>query len=252
MTRSKSEWFRNFSRDCWSSANHVQPREVDIVWRALKLKPGHRIFDVPCGDGQSTLPLAQKGCHVVGVDLQPEFIRQARRRFARKGQAGEFRCGDMRKLADIGPYDAVCNWFNSFGYFSDRDNREVLRRFVRALKPGGRLLIAQINRARQVRRYHRKKQTRFEENGIRKIIRWNGKANRWLGTFTRETDGRQEPCRISDRLYSHREFERLFSAAGLTVESMHGAVDFAPYRLGSRLILAVGAKGQPTIRTQRR
>ena len=35
-------------------------------------------------------------------------------------------------------FDALVNWFTSFGYFSDAQNKAVLREFHGALKPGGR------------------------------------------------------------------------------------------------------------------
>ena len=38
-------------------------------------------------------------------------------------------------------FDAVVNWFTSFGYFDPQTNDRVLARFARALRPGGRLLL---------------------------------------------------------------------------------------------------------------
>lgn len=45
----------------------------------------------------------------------------------------------MRELDDKNTFDAIVNWFNSFGYFGTEDNFQVLLRFAAALRPGGRL-----------------------------------------------------------------------------------------------------------------
>jgi SAM-dependent methyltransferase len=49
--------------------------------------------------------------------------------------------GDMREPPFEGRFDALVNWFSSFGYFDDETNRRVLEGFARALRPGGVLLI---------------------------------------------------------------------------------------------------------------
>jgi SAM-dependent methyltransferase len=54
--------------------------------------------------------------------------------------------GYMRDIAWDQAFDAVFFWFTTSGYFSEADNERVLERAVRTLKPGGRLLIEQINR----------------------------------------------------------------------------------------------------------
>jgi SAM-dependent methyltransferase len=51
-----------------------------------------------------------------------------------------FEHGDMRRLRYQAQFDAVVNWFTSFGYFDPATNDNVLAAFARALKPGGKLL----------------------------------------------------------------------------------------------------------------
>lgn len=235
-------WFHDFFLDCWFAPDHVHPLQVDFVWRALKLRKGMAVLDIPCGDGQMAIHLARRGCKVTGIDLQPAFIRRARKRFKKEGLPGLFRCEDMRELPDEGQYGAVCNWFNSFGYFSDVENLETLVRFARALRKGGRLLITQNNRAAYLRRYARANNAIMEEDGIRKQVIWDDRAKRFRSTFTRVMDGATQTCRIKHRLYSRREFERLFQSAGLEIDKIYGDVDSRPYNQHSRRILVVGIK----------
>ena len=237
-----NEWFHDLFADCWFGPNHVLTQHVEFVWKALKLRKGMAVLDIPCGDGQMTIQLARRGCKMTGVDLQPLFIRRARTRFTKEDLPGVFRREDMRSLAEVDQYDAICNWFNSFGYFSDKENLETLLRFARALKRGGRLLITQNNRASYLRRYSQANNSIFEQDGIRKRIIWDDRTKRFRSTFTRVKGGATQTCRLDHRFYSRREFEKLFEAAGLKIDNIYGNVDFSPYNQTSRLILMVGVK----------
>jgi SAM-dependent methyltransferase len=46
------------------------------------LGPQTRVLEIGCGTGQATLPLAQRGCHVVAMDLSPGMAAVARRNLA--------------------------------------------------------------------------------------------------------------------------------------------------------------------------
>jgi SAM-dependent methyltransferase len=54
--------------------------------------------------------------------------------------------GDMRRVDFEEEFDRVLLLFTSFGYFEDRENEQVLRNMLRALKPGGRLMLDISNR----------------------------------------------------------------------------------------------------------
>jgi ubiquinone/menaquinone biosynthesis C-methylase UbiE len=44
-------------------------RKLTIDLELLRLRPGHRVLDLGCGDGRHTLAAARRGCHVVAFDL---------------------------------------------------------------------------------------------------------------------------------------------------------------------------------------
>jgi 2-polyprenyl-3-methyl-5-hydroxy-6-metoxy-1,4-benzoquinol methylase len=46
---------------------------------------GGRVLDVGCGVGRLSIPLAKLGFKVVGVDISPSFIEQARERAVKEG-----------------------------------------------------------------------------------------------------------------------------------------------------------------------
>jgi SAM-dependent methyltransferase len=120
-------------------------REAELIWRVLELEPGMRVLDLACGHGRIANRLAARGANVTGVDATPMFLDLARAGAAERGVDVEYVEGDMRELRWDGRFDRVVNWFTSFGYFDDADNRRVLRAAHRALRPRGRLLIENNN-----------------------------------------------------------------------------------------------------------
>jgi SAM-dependent methyltransferase len=120
--------------------------EVESILRLLELPEGAEVLDVPCGHGRIANRLAARGMRVTGIDRSAHFIEVARSRAADAGVSVEYLEGDMRELPFEGRFDAVLNWFTSFGYFDDETNRRVLAGFRRALRPGGRLLLEQASR----------------------------------------------------------------------------------------------------------
>jgi SAM-dependent methyltransferase len=125
-----------------SLTSELSDRQAELIARLLDLRAGQRVLDVPCGHGRITERLAVFGCDVVGVDSDPVFLERARS----SAPDLDYREGDMRRLEFDAEFDAVVNWFTSFGYFDDDTDRSILRSFRRALKPGGKLLLELQNR----------------------------------------------------------------------------------------------------------
>lgn len=128
--------------------------EAGQITALLNLRPRQRVLDAPCGHGRITQRLAQRGCRMVGIDRAPHFVRVARENARALGLEIEYRVGDLRELSLSGEFDAVVNWFTSFGYFDDATDRNILRRFHLALKPGGTLLLELQNRDRLLRSFN--------------------------------------------------------------------------------------------------
>jgi ubiquinone/menaquinone biosynthesis C-methylase UbiE len=121
--------------------------DAEVVAELLSLRPGMRVLDVPCGDGRIAGRLARRGCEVVGLDSNESLLSLGRERYP----AVAFERADMRQLPYEAEFDAVINWFTSFGYFDSATNDSVLAGFARALVPGGRLALELHNPARLAR-----------------------------------------------------------------------------------------------------
>jgi SAM-dependent methyltransferase len=133
----------------WFMDPVLEPRsdaEVALILGLLELAPGAEVLDAPCGHGRISNRVSSLGYRVVGLDSTPLFLEVARERADALGVPVEYVEGDLRSMPFEGRFDAVVNWFTSFGYFDDEGNRAVLEGFRRALKPGGALLIEQASR----------------------------------------------------------------------------------------------------------
>ncbi|MFD4322957.1 class I SAM-dependent methyltransferase, partial [Streptomyces sp. NPDC058548] len=125
--------------------------EVDEIASLLGLPPGARILDVPCGFGRHAGPLDACGYEVVGIDMAPAQIEEARRRWP----GIEFSVGDMRQPPE-GPFDAVLNLWSSFGLLpSAEEDLQALAAWRRVLAPGGSLLMHLTTLERAQLRYRR-------------------------------------------------------------------------------------------------
>lgn len=128
--------------------------EAAQVYDLLQLRPGLRVLDAPCGHGRIAERLAERGCDVVGIDRAAHFILVAERNAKVRGVKVDYRVGDLRELNAVAEFDAALNWFTGFGYFDDATDRDILRRYHAALRPGGRLLLELQNRDRLLRLFN--------------------------------------------------------------------------------------------------
>jgi 2-polyprenyl-3-methyl-5-hydroxy-6-metoxy-1,4-benzoquinol methylase len=119
--------------------------DVEKIVELLDLPPGAEILDCPCGHGRIANALAARGFRVTGLDASEFFLERARADASSRGVEVEYVQGDMRAIPWRGRFDALVNWFTSFGYFSDDQNKAVLAQFHDALKPGGKFVLETMN-----------------------------------------------------------------------------------------------------------
>lgn len=234
-----SDWFQIFNESLWLKSDDAGEDEAQFLMQALHLHTGDRVLDLPCGAGRVAVHLAKAGCRVTDMDRNPNFVARAQRRFTDEGLEGEFRTLDMRHVDDVEAFDAIYNWSGSFGYCTDAENRDVLRRMATALTPGGRLLIDQPNREWLLRHF----QPTIITPTHTMHTRWEMPTQRFETTYRTQHEGKTQESHLSMRLYTPAQFRRLYAGAGLTVEAIYGRKDGSPYTRASRRVMVVGRKG---------
>jgi len=225
----------------WPEA--VTRKQVAFVARVLKLRRGARVLDVPCAFGRHARLLARRGMQVVGLDLSRAMITEARRGSAQPGLS--FVRADMRRLAYQGEFDVVLNLYTSFGYFSPRENLDVLCRMARALKPGGRILIDHRDRDRDARLPGRWWERAHDGTLAIWEMKLDRRAGRWSGEWTFVSpSGRRSVRKIRHYVYTLDQWKRLFRAARLRLTGAWS--DYGqPYRAGKGPRLIVIATKPP-------
>lgn len=58
------------------------PALIDRLIEVTELRPGGRLLEVGCATGKATLPLAQRGFQITGVEPGPALAATARRNLA--------------------------------------------------------------------------------------------------------------------------------------------------------------------------
>ncbi len=114
---------------------------VEYCWEALGIKRGQRVLDLGCGAGYQARYLAERGAKVHGIDITTVLIKHAQKHFKKHGVSGTFEVGDMRTFTVDKPFDHILVLGMSFGFGTDEENAETIRRIYAALKPGGKLLL---------------------------------------------------------------------------------------------------------------
>lgn len=110
------------------------------VIERLQPGPGQRFLDLACGTGAVAEAAAEAGADVVGVDIAPGLIDQAKERAQQRGLSIDYRVGDAEAL-DLGDdeFDAVAS---TCGVMFTPDHAASAREVARVTKPGGRIALA--------------------------------------------------------------------------------------------------------------
>ena len=193
------------------------PADVEAIWQLLGLAPGMDVLDLPCGYGRIANLLAQRGCHVTGVDSCEAFLLPARQSATQLGISVEYVRADMRSLPWERRFDAVVNWFTSFGYFDDDGNRAFLRQMGTVLRPGGALVMDLSNQhANSDELQHGTAEHVFERGDDRMIVRatCDPTTSRIAMHWTISRDGQKRERKMSLRVFTFAELRDWILAAG--------------------------------------
>lgn len=135
--------------------NRVMTGGLDLRWRRLAagaaVSPGDRVLDAACGTGDLALADLRAGAaSVVGLDFSPRMLERAGRKTAMMPSSGpgsiDWLEGDVMALPfPDGSFDAATI---GFGIRNVADLERALAELRRVLRPGGRLAILEITRAR--------------------------------------------------------------------------------------------------------
>ncbi len=234
---------------CKPVSHHVSVTfsEVQFVIEKLGLKAGAQLLDVPCGNGRHAIELAKKGFNVTGIDINEQYIEQAKQ-VSNKISAGSltFVTDDMRQIKAISLFDAAYCLGDSFGYFGADACELFVKGIARALKPGGKFLIDSSSVA-EVLIPNLKKNAVFCLDGrITEVNNTYHADSSCLETMIRTTTGQKVHNERSLKwIFTVGELTRMLGRHGLLVDQLYGSIEGDNFELGSPRLLTVVQKQKP-------
>ncbi|MFZ1747398.1 MAG: glycoside hydrolase family 99-like domain-containing protein [Nitrospirales bacterium] len=121
----------------------IELEHLHRYYLARELAVGKDVLDIACGEGYGSALLAEVARSVVGVDASEEVIRYAVERYQRSNvQFTQGACGHIPLP------DASIDLIVSFETLEHHDeHHEMMREFVRVLRPDGLILISSPDKA---------------------------------------------------------------------------------------------------------
>lgn len=242
-----AEWYERFFDGLYA---RVLPKQYDeaatlaqarLVKRLLRLRKGQCALDVPCGVGRLTIPLAQMGVVMTGVDITAPYLRKARRLARQAGVEVRWVHGDMRELDFVEAFHGAFNWFGSFGYFPDEDNLRFCRRVATALRPGGRFLVEGPNKSWLLAHFRTRSQRRIGGVHLTTNSRWDARTSRVYSTWTFTRGRTRERHTLSMRVFNGAEMRALLRQAGFRDIELF-THPYGRFTRHSRRLIAIGRK----------
>lgn len=139
----------DYAHDCTVAAGYdadlagtpLLEADLKFVMRHLR-RPG-RVLDLGCGTGRMTIPLAQAGHQVVGVDLSLPMLQVARQKATLPGSItfAQANIVDLSSFQDA-TFDAALCLFSTLSMIAGQDARDrAIAEALRVLRPGGLLIL---------------------------------------------------------------------------------------------------------------
>lgn len=112
------------------------PQEVvDEMLKLAKVGPGDVLYDLGCGDGRTVITAAKLGARAIGIDINPQRIKESNENAAKQGMTGKvtFRLEDLFE-ADFRDATVVTL------YLLPSLNLKLRPKLWKELKPGTRIV----------------------------------------------------------------------------------------------------------------
>lgn len=242
----KQEWFASwfdspYYHILYQNHNETEARKfIDKLLQHLALSESAKVLDLACGKGRHSRYLAMNTLDVVGIDLSEESIKYAQQ-FETDNLT--FYQHDMRKMFRTNYFDAIFNFFTSFGYFdNDNENLQTLQSIVKGLKKDGIFVLDYFN-ANYVRNTMIAEYTQLVssiEFRIKKRIE-GGYIYKNIAFEVPDKAGNIQELVFEEkvRLFELADFQYLFEAAGLHITGYYGSYDLENFdeNNSKRLIL---------------
>ena len=153
LIRDEEAFNRHFSNTKFYSVA-IRSEEYYKNWLRQRC-PGARTLDYCCGNGENAIFMARCGADVVGVDISPEGIENARQNAAEEGVDATCKFEVMDGEAMAFPDDTF-DVIIAYGALHHLDFDNAMSELSRVLKPGGEMIAIEALRHNPIFHLYRK------------------------------------------------------------------------------------------------
>jgi len=141
--KSTKEFYKNLKTEGMSKLTTKERDKAYLQFLKSHLKKHQKILDLACGYGRLTIPLAKLGYNIEGIDLAPNFIKDAKAQAKKKNLKINFKVGNMLDLPYRNEFfDAIfCIWSSFNHLLTLKDQVKGLNEILRILKKDGFAII---------------------------------------------------------------------------------------------------------------
>jgi SAM-dependent methyltransferase len=222
-------------------------RQVELLRGWLGLESGQSLLDMTCGPGLVARAFARHGIAVTGVDIAPAAIRHAIE--ITGGLPCIFIEADAREVPlPVAEFDAAIYLYGQPGVPKPDDQREILTRIRRALRPGAPIVLevrdaASVDRRPQMR-WWTGSRSLFGRNDHLVLTEriWDEEARTTVErdiVLDVET-GAMTTFGVTERAYETDEVEALLAGVGFASVEFHPAWDGLEFNDSASWMVAIG------------
>lgn len=210
-------------------------------WSSLAQAYGDPILEIMCGTGAISIPLAQQGYRVTGLDLAETMLAEAKRKAEVAGVGVEWISGDVRNFELDEKYRLIFLPSNSICHLLTREDLEAcLAAVARHLLPDGRFAVQVFVPSLVMLVKPQEQEQQFAEyidpdSGEPVVITqrsWYDSATqirhnqlfKRMGNHDAVPDGE-----LDMRMYFPQELDALFWYNGFAIEHKFGGTDRRPF-----------------------
>ncbi len=225
---------------------------ITFLRQHLDLKKGQTVFDQCCGVGTLSFELAKYGLNTIGVDICDAYIQRANNTLRNCADSQfsncEFHCEDAYHFVPSRPYDAVFNWFSSFGYaMDDLQNQQMLQRAFDGLLPGGSIALDVPNFPFIIKNFQHFLCKTGKSNGKNVTCVRQSHMNLGLGRLEQNwnwtIEGEPVDSRKSSlRIYLPHQISEMLQEVGFQDIQLFGSIDGSKLTIDSGRLLVVARK----------
>jgi SAM-dependent methyltransferase len=205
---------------------------------------GDPVLELGCGTGRVTIPMAENGFEMTGLDISAPMLEQARRKASERGLKIRWVEADCRDFNLNEKFGTIIFPFNGIAHIHDRESHEALYACVRKhLKPQGHFVIDLFNPSLEILvRAENRRYPCFEyddpDGRGKVIVTENNHYDRatqinHVKWYYKIGDEPEEVRELNMRILYPQEFDCLLHYNGFEIVAKYGDHERKPFESGS-------------------